>query len=188
MRRLIVIAALAAGAAACGGDAPGNNAGSVEPANDVGAAAASGRPLDLEPGSWRSEIAVLAYDRPDAPPRLVELGRAEMERLSGRTRCFGPDAVKHSNLPELLSSGPWHGGNCVYTRRTVTTGGVDLAMSCDGLTPGHRYETTIRGTVAPTETDLVIENRSRHLRTGAPWLERYRVRSARIADACEPLR
>ncbi|MEA3041096.1 MAG: hypothetical protein QOC65_585 [Sphingomonadales bacterium] len=171
---LAAIAALAA----CSGNAGGNEAA-------AGKAAATGRPLDLEPGSWRSEISVLAIEQPGGPDPDGRFARQMAERLSARNRCWSPEAVRQADLHETFSSGPWRGGSCVYGRRSVTTSGVDIAMNCEGLAPGHRLHTSVRGTAAPRETDLVIENRSRHPRTGAAWIERYRVRSIWVAPRCE---
>jgi hypothetical protein len=170
---LAAIAALAAR----GGDAGGNGAA-------AGKAAEAGRPLDLEAGSWRSEIGVLAIEQPGGPDPEGRFAREMAERLSARTRCWTPEAVRHAQLHETLSAGPWRGGSCVYSRRSVTTAGVDIAMDCEGLAPGHRLQTIVHGTAAPRETDLVIENRSRHPRTGAAWIERYRVRSTWVAPTC----
>ncbi|MEA3017280.1 MAG: hypothetical protein QOI38_2002 [Sphingomonadales bacterium] len=172
---LAAIAALAA----CGGDTGGNNAAADK-------AADAGRPLDLEPGSWRSEIGVLAIEQPGGPDPDGRFARQMAERLSARNRCWSPEAVQQADLHDTLSSGPWRGGSCVYSRRSVTTAGVDIAMDCEGLAPGHRLQTIVRGTAAPRATDLVIESRSRHPRTGAAWIERYRVRSTWVAPSCQP--
>jgi hypothetical protein len=164
--------------AACGSNLAGNNAASDD-------AAALGRPIDLEGGSWRSEITVLAFEEPGGPDPDGSVARQTAERLSGRNRCFSREAMQNANLPESLSSGPWLGGNCTYSRRLITTTGVDIAMTCEGIVPGHRLETTVRGTATPREANVIIENRSRHPRTGEAWTERYRVRSTWLAATCE---
>ena len=161
----------------CGGDGAGNEAA-------AGNAAAPGDPVDLEAGNWRSEIVVEAIDEPGGLDPDGSFARQMAQQLSGRNRCMAPDVVRNAVLHETLSSGPWKGGNCVYSRRSVTTTGVDIAMDCEGLGPGHRLQTTVRGSASPRETDVTIENRSRHPRTGAPWVERYRVRSTWTAPNC----
>jgi hypothetical protein len=178
--RYCAIAILAAAAASCSGadsDGGGNNLAAA-------IAVESGRPIDLEPGSWRSQITVLGFEQPGGFDPDGAEARRMAQSLSGRDRCFAPDAIRNADLPETLSSGPWRGGNCRYTRRTVTTAGVDIAMDCEGMAPGHRLQTSVRGTASPRETDLVIENRSRHPTTGAAWLERYRVRSTWQSATC----
>lgn len=168
----LLIAALAA----CSGDGGGNGASSNS--------AAAGDPIDLEAGSWRSEIVVESVEQPGGPDPDGSFARQMARQLSGRDRCMTPDAVGNAVLHETLTSGPWKGGNCRYSRRTVTSAGVEIAMDCEGLAPGHRLQTTARGTASARETDLVIETRSRHPRTGAAWIERYRVRSTWSAPTC----
>jgi hypothetical protein len=174
--------AIAAAAVASCGSGDGNRVGG----DNVAAAkpAESGRPIDLEPGSWRTQIALLEFEQPGGFDPDGADTRQMVESLSGRDRCFAPDAVRNADLPETLSSGPWRGGNCRYSRRAVTTAGVDIAMDCEGMVPGHRLQTSVRGTASPRATDLVIESRSRHPNSGAAWLERYRVRSTWQSASC----
>ena len=180
--RYAALAAIVAAVAACGSGGGGNNASASNAS--AGEAAQAGRPLDLEPGSWRSAIEVLAFEQPGGPDPDGRYMRETAETLSARNRCLAPEAVGNGKLHETLSSGPWRGGSCAYSRRSVTTAGVDIAMSCEGMVPGQRLETIVRGTASPRETDVTVETRSRHPRTGAAWLERYRIRSVWLARAC----
>lgn len=175
------LALISVAVAACGDGVDGGGNEAV-PAK----AAETGRPLDLEPGSWRSRIDVLAFEQPGGPDPDGSFARRTAESLSARNRCLAPDAVRNADLPETLSSGPWQGGNCRYSRRIATTAGVDIAMDCEGMVPGHRIQTSVRGTASPRATDLVIETDTRHPRTGALWVERYRVRSIWLAPDCAP--
>ena len=140
------------------------------------------RPIDLEPGTWRSEIKVVETR---GMPEWSTKGQDEMyARLSGLDRCMPPEAARNANLHDTLTRGPWRGGNCVFSRKSVTDAGVDIAMSCEGLAPTHRLETTVSGTASSKKSELVIENRSRNPLSGEEMYEKYRVVSTWQAPAC----
>jgi hypothetical protein len=140
------------------------------------------RPIDLDPGTWRSEIRLV--ESRGMPDWSTQSQNEMLARLSGLDRCMPPEAARNANLHETLTKGPWRGGNCAFSRKSVTDSGVDIAMSCEGMTPTHRLETTVSGTASPKKSDLTIENRSRNPINGAEIYEKYRIVSTWQAPAC----
>ena len=141
------------------------------------------QPIDLEPGTWRSEITMVESR---GLPALLSETPGRMAALSGRDRCMPVEAARNANLHDTLTRGPWRGGDCSFSRRSVTDAGVDIAMNCTGLTESHRLETTVTGTASPRKSDLVIENRSRNPLTGGEMYEKYRVVSTWRSAGCKP--
>ncbi len=138
--RTLIVSTLALGLAlgGCGGKTETTASGSVK----------------REAGSWKTEITVIKFDVPGAPPEAKTMMEGMMKMASAVEVCLTPEQASKedmaSNLAEAQSA-----KNCQFSKKNVTGGTIDVEGVCQG-NRGQSVNMKIAGTIESKKTDAVM--------------------------------
>lgn len=141
--------------AACGGDASSNETGAVAAQDgenlspeelDAMAANADIRPLA---GQYRSNITLLSFDMPDAPPQMADM----MSSMFSRSfeYCLTQEEVDEGFKSMTRRS---QEGDCTFQRFNAAGGRIDAEMTCNA--DGRPMKMVMQGTGTPTSADITM--------------------------------
>ncbi len=145
MRKSIVIPCIAALAlAACGKSAPDSEAAGSAAGTALEKAAEVA--FQMQPGKYRTSVAIQKVEIPGMPPQMAEQMKAMMSKNSSSESCITPErAAKGVEvMKEQMAK-----GQCIFDKFEATGGTVDAAFTCksgDNMT----VKATSKGSYTPT--------------------------------------
>ena len=151
MRQFAIMTASVLTLTACGSDpvVEAKNASVAEVAAKVKGAAR------IEPGKWRTDVALNIVDIPGLPPEIAGQMKQQMAGSANHTRetCVTPEMADRPP-GELLGS---EGDSCRYETLTMAGGRLDAVMVCKAGESGGDVRMTVGGDYGGSRYDLTSD-------------------------------
>lgn len=172
----MVATILALGLSACGSRADDNAAASDEPLTTKEIASRADGFVKPEPGLYRSTMAILEVDIPNAPPQARDMMKNSFSSSKPQEYCVTPQDVEKGFEEAIRKS---QQGACDYKKFDVDGGKIEAVLTC--TQEGQTMDMTLSGTGTSTTSDMVMTMRMDMPGVGKSTI-RARSKSERIGD------
>jgi hypothetical protein len=112
--------------------------------------------LKREPGLWKSNLALTKVEMPGAPAGMEDQLKQMASKVQSVETCLTPEDAAKEDLAEKLAKPPGEAGDCVFSKKDVSGGNLNVVMECKNPQGGEPMKVTMTGTASSKKTDVVL--------------------------------